>query len=235
MRQIFVDSRDRKSGNSTDFAIQLPETMTVGSGHRARVDNLRVPLVIPTIRSDVNDTLTVQLGAQQYTITIPQAQYDGPGLAAAIQGRLQASPPGAWSVVYDTSNVSMSISCSNNFTIVGGTYGAQLMTRSYTQTANQYKFAYVDVLGADILYLCSPNFATMDTIGPNGSNDVLMAAVVTQPFGSVMDFSAPYDVWFDVPALTTQTLSFQLRDRNYNLLTIVPNITFQLTIDLKKC
>jgi hypothetical protein len=71
----------------------------------------------------------------------------------------------------------------------------------------------------------------MDTIGPNGSNDVLMAAVVTQPFGSVMDFSAPYDVWFDVPAMTTQTLSFQLRDRNYNLLTIVPNITFQLTID----
>jgi hypothetical protein len=147
MRQIFVDSRDRKSGSSTDFAIQLPETMTIGSGHRARCDNLRVPLVIPTIRSGVNDTLIVQLGAQQYTITIPQAQYDGPGLAAAIQGRLQASPPGAWTVAYDISNVSMSISCSSNFTIVGGTYGAQLMTRSYTQTANQYKFAYVDVLG----------------------------------------------------------------------------------------
>jgi len=28
-----------------------------------------------------------------------------------------------------------------------------------------------------------------------------------------------------------QQLSFQLRDRNYNLLNIVPNISFLLTID----
>jgi len=46
-----------------------------------------------------------------------------------------------------------------------------------------------------------------------------------------MSDSAPWDVWFDVPAQTTQSLSFQLRDRNYNLLTLVPNISFQLTID----
>jgi hypothetical protein len=231
MRQIFVDSRDRVAGTTTDFSIQLPETMTVGTGHRARVDNLRVPLVIPTIRSGVNDTIVVKLGAQQYTVSIPQANYDGPGLAAIIQNLLQATAPGSWTVAYDSSNIAMSISCSNNFTIVGGTYAAQLMARNYTQTAKQYKFAYVDVLGADILYLCSPNFATLDTIGPNGSHDILMAAIVTQPFGSVMSDSAPWDVWFDVPAQTTQSLSFQLRDRNYNLLTLVPNISFQLTID----
>jgi hypothetical protein len=41
----------------------------------------------------------------------------------------------------------------------------------------------------------------------------------------------PYDVYFDVPAMTKQQLSFQLRDRSYNVLTIVPNISFQLTIE----
>ena len=46
-----------------------------------------------------------------------------------------------------------------------------------------------------------------------------------------MEVNMPYDVWFDVPAMTTQTLSFQLRDRSYNVLTSIANISFVLTID----
>ena len=73
MRQIFVDSRDRVSGDTTNFCIQLPQTLSLGPGHRGRVDSLRVPLVVPTIQKGVNDTLQVRLGATTYTITIPQA------------------------------------------------------------------------------------------------------------------------------------------------------------------
>jgi hypothetical protein len=58
-----------------------------------------------------------------------------------------------------------------------------------------------------------------------------MCAVVTQEFGGVLDVSMPTDAYFDVPAMTTQTLDFQLRDRSYNVLTIVPNISFVLLID----
>ena len=232
MKIIYVDSRDRVSGTTTDFAIQLPETLTIeGGSHRGRIDNLRVPLVIPTIRTGQNDTLQVRLGATNYTVTIPQANYDGPGLASALVGLLGSAAPGAWNVVYDTSNISMSISCSNNFTIVGGTFATQLMSRPYTSTANSYNFSYVTVQGIDMLYLCSNNFSNLDIVGPSGAHDTLMGAVVTTPFGSVMDASMPYDVYFDVPAMTTQQLSFQLRDRAYNVLAIVPNISFQLTFE----
>jgi hypothetical protein len=58
-----------------------------------------------------------------------------------------------------------------------------------------------------------------------------MCAVVTEPYGSVLDVGMPTDAWFNVPAMTTQQLSFQLRDRNYNVLSIVPNISFVLLID----
>ena len=58
-----------------------------------------------------------------------------------------------------------------------------------------------------------------------------MCAVVTQDFGSVLDTNMPNDAWFDVPAMTTQQLDFQLRDRSYNVLSIVPNISFVLLID----
>ena len=85
MRQIFCDSRDRVSGSTTDFVIQLPETLSLESGRRGRVDTLRIPLVIPTIQGGTNDTIQLLLGSTSYTITIPQGNYDGTELASAIQ------------------------------------------------------------------------------------------------------------------------------------------------------
>ena len=230
MRQIFVDSRDRVSGTSTDFAIQLPETLTLEPGHRARVDQLRIPLVVPTIDA-TNNTIQVLLGATTYTITIPPSNYDGPTLAAVIQGLLSATAPGAWSVVYYPNSIAMSISCSNDFTITGGTYAADLKAHPYTSTANSYSFTYVNMLGIDVMYLSSSQFSTLDTVGPNGAHDTLMMAVVTSSYGSILVVDMPYSSWFEVPAMTTQHLDFQLRDRYYDVLRIVPNISFVLSID----
>ena len=69
MRQIFVDSRDRVSGTSADFSIELRETLVIEEGgHKARIDQLRIPLTIPTIETGDNDTIKVLVGATNYTI-----------------------------------------------------------------------------------------------------------------------------------------------------------------------
>lgn len=233
MRQIFIDSRDRVSGTSTDFSIQLPETLVIeGAGHRMRVDSLRVPNVFATIQAGVNDTFVVVEGATPYTVNLTVGNYDGPALQTMIQAVLVASgAPGAWTVDYDVTNIAMSISCTNAFTItqtVG--FAIQLFAHPYTQTASSYAFTYVSTLGLDILYLCSGRFSTVSVVGPKGSHDTLMCGVVDQPYGSVMVFDMPWDTWIDVPAVTAQQLDFQLRERNYNLLSITPNISFVLTI-----
>ena len=65
MRHLFVDSRDRVSGTTTDFTIQLPETLVIADGSlRARIDDLRMPLAIPAIQTGIIDTFLVKLGAQ---------------------------------------------------------------------------------------------------------------------------------------------------------------------------
>ena len=232
MKQYFIDSRDRGSqGSPSDFSIELPMTISFEETKRGRIDDLRVPMSIPTIQTGINDTMVITMGSTSYTITLPQANYDGAGLASRIQTSLIAAIPGSWSVGYDTSNISMTISCSNNFTITGGTYAAQLLSRAYTQTSNSYKFSYVPVQGADVLYLCSTTLSSASaSVGPKGAHDTLMSVVVTCPYGSVMDASMSSSVWFEIPAITTQSLSFQLRDRNYNILNVVPNISFTLTI-----
>ena len=232
VRQIFVDSRDRISGTSSDFAIQLPQTLVIEGGNsKCRIDNFRFPVVIPTIRTGYNDTFSVKEGATTYTVTLPQANYDGPTLASTLQALLFAAAPGAWTVTYDASNIAMSVSCTNAFSVVGGTYAAQLMTHPYTSTSNSYSFTYVSMLGIDMVYISSPQFSSLDTFGPSGASDTMMCAVVTVPYGSVLDANMPQDVWIDVPAMTTQQLSFQIRDRSYNVLTATPNISFVLSID----
>jgi hypothetical protein len=231
MRQLFIDSRDRVSGTSSNFRIQLPETLVLPPGRRGRIDNLRVPQVFPTIQASVNDTLVVNNGSA-HTVTIAKGNFHGAGLAAAIQAALTQQAGGTWSCTYDIANIAMTLTClSSNFTITGGTFAARLMAHPYTQTANQYVFSYVSVLGLDVLYLSSSKFATLDTVGPHGAHDPLMCGIVDQDYGSVMTFRMPQSVLFDIPAITTGDLDFQLRDRSYKILSIVPNISFTLSID----
>ena len=234
MRQVLVDSRDRisTSPSATDFSINLPQTLTLVRGQRVRVDNWRIPLTIPTVRAGFNDQLVVTMGSGNYTMTVPQANYDGQGFAAMLQSLLQNTVPGTWSVVYDGANVSLGFSCSNPFTINYGTLTKRWFTYPYTKSADSksWKFSYVSVLGVDVLYLCCPQLSNLDNVGPNGSSDVLLAANVTCPFGAVLDASMPWDTWLDVPDMTTQHLTFQVRDRYNNILPL-PDISFTLTID----
>ena len=148
MRQLLIDSRDRvaTSASSTDFSVNLPQTLTLARGQRMRVDNWRIPLTIPTIRTGVNDQLVVEMGAGNYTMTVPQGQYDGPGLAAILQSLLQATVPGIWSVVYDSSNVSMTFGCSNAFIINYGTLTKRWFTMVYLPLHRERRFEDLDVL-----------------------------------------------------------------------------------------
>ena len=233
MRQIFVDSRDRVSGTSTNFSIQLPQTLSLeDGGHQGRIDNLRLPVVVPTVTSGVNDSIIVTIGSSSYTAVVSQANYDGPGLASAIQSALAAVAPGGWTVAYDSSNIAMSITCTNPFVIAGGTLGTQLLSRPYTRPSGlQYKFSYVPVAGIDQVYLCCSEFTSLDRVGPQGSHDALCTVIITCSYGSVQDYSQTPGIFFNLPNLCTQQLSFQLRDRSYNLVNTIANFSFVLTID----
>ena len=94
-----------------------------------------------------------------------------------------------------------------------------------------YKFLYVPLQGLDICYLCCSQFSHADNVGPKHASDVLCAIPFTVPYGSVQTYSMSTSVFFDIPALTTQQLSWQLRDRDLNIVNSAANISFTLTID----
>ena len=231
MRQIFVDSRDSSSGTSTDFSMLLPQTLALDSGHQGRIDDFRLPNAIPTI-SVVNNKIDILMGSTPYWVTLQNGQVStGADLANVIRQQLVRTT-GTWYVSYDASQMELEISCSNDFTFTGGTFMQQLLNRPYyRKDGKTYLFLYVPLQGLEICYLCCQNFSHADNVGPKHSSDVLCAIPITVPYGAVQHYSMSNSVFFDIPALTTQQLSFQLRDRDFNIVNSVANISFTLTID----
>jgi hypothetical protein len=234
MRQIFVDTRDKvPGGTNSNFSILLPQTLSLGPGHQGRIDDFRLPMSIPTIH-DGNNSIVVNMSGAVHTVFLNKGQYaNGPALANEIQARLRAGPPGEWIAKYYESSMMLQIyNNTNGFQFTGGSFMSSLLSRGYAYTGgNTYEFPFVTIQGLDMCYLCCSQFSNLDSVGPLGASDTLCAIPITVGFGSVQHYSMSSSVFFDIPAITTQQLSFQLRDRDYNILNTVAGISFTLTID----
>jgi hypothetical protein len=255
MRCLFIDSRDKVAGGSnTDFKIQLPTTLVLEKGAQFRIDNLRIPMVIPLIQQGVNHRLYVKVessGTQYFYASLPQGSYSGVELAQLIQTQLDFSSLALagvdWTVVYDEHTASMAINCTSDFEILtdeqasahwsGSIYNfaTKLFANDYAYhdhgvLGKELVFSHVSMVAIDMIYLSSSKLSNPETFGPQGTCDSLLAAVTTSDFASVMDVSMPWDVWLTAPSMTTQQLDFALRGRDYKILTGLPNISFTLTI-----
>ena len=254
MRCLFIDSRDRITGSTTDFKIQLPTTLVLEQGTKFRIDNLRIPMCIPLIMQGVNHRLYVRVesgGSNYFYASLPQGSYSGVELAQLIATQLDfASLAFAgvdWTVLYNEHMASMTINCTADFEVLTDAqasahwtgpihnFATKLFANDYAYhdmgvLGKELFFSHVSMVSNDMFYVSSSKFSNPDTLGPQGTCDTLMACVCTSDFASVMDASMPWDTWLTAPAMTTQQLDFQLRARDYKVLTGLPNISFTLTI-----
>jgi hypothetical protein len=180
----------------------------------------------------VNNGISLIIGSTPYYVTLTNGQLNsGYDLANLLKQKLDETT-GRWDVSYDASQMLLTIRCDLPFTFTGGTFMQQLLNRPYTRANDrEYLFLYVPLQGLDICYLSCTNFSHMDNVGPKGASDVICAIPITVPYGAVQHYSMSSSVFFDIPALTAQQLSFQLRDRDFNIVNSVANISFTLTID----
>ena len=235
-RSFFIDSRDRITGTPSNFTIQLKHTLnTTDRPHRMRVDHLRLPISIPTL-TDQSNVLTVSVnGGSSFTsVEMPARQYDAISFPQIIRDRLTAFLPSqTWTVGYDLNRISLTISANGAFILDDtGSLNKRLKQYPYVDGGTYYEFKYCPLNGADVIFLCSDQFSSVDNHGPAGSHDVLLPCNITAPFGSVQEFSSAIPAFVSCPPISTNTLSFQLRDRNHSLLTdYLQNISFLLTIE----
>ena len=131
---------------------------------------------------------------------------------------------------YHNDLLAMSILCDRDFELAGSLYD-QLSSRPFDVTSKSLYFHYVPIQRHDVIYLSCGQFASNYAgFGPSGACDVLHGAAVNLPFGDVLVAGTPAGCWLSLPRVNTQTLAFQLRDRQYNVLAIPANISFDLWV-----
>jgi hypothetical protein len=210
-----------------------------------------------TLQVPVNGAIAAH--PQTYAAILTPGNYSGTDLAALIQAALASatSYPTAgvafpktgttFAVSYNNHTASLAITCSdpsfhvltdaeiktlNTAYIKLPTFASALFNNTYSYsvgTTSTLTFNYCSVQAVDIMYLTSTRLSSADTLGPNGSVDTIMMAVPQSDFASVLLQSMSPEVFLNCPTISTSTLDFQLRDRNYNVLQNLPNISFVLT------
>ena len=170
MRCLYVDSRDRVTGTTSDFQIQLREALVSSQANSFRIDSLRIPLVVPLIRTGYNDDIVFQLsGAPKNTCILIGGNYSGTDLAAHIQSRLAAQfPSKTWTATYSNSTAGLKITCNDaNFkilndaecaalSVVTPTFASFLFQNTHTQVAGVTSFSYCPIIAIDTFYVVEP-------------------------------------------------------------------------------
>jgi hypothetical protein len=271
-RQIFIDSRDRISGTPQSFNVQLRDTLTTSNAHW-RIDDVRIPLVIPRVQTGRNDIVYMSSGlaggptlaSQVRTVTLVQGTYSGTDLAKMIHDCFYAQHPENpaqpestdtfWAVSYSNTTAGMSIAslvdpnfrlltdadlikvgvspvrsfCSQLF-LDAGSAGPKVVSGAAAGGGAIWSFPFVSMVPCDLVYLASTTLSTQDNFGPNGASDTIYALPTSTDFASVLTGSMNQAVWMPCPNVSTQQLDFRVLDRNYNLLTSLPNWSATLTI-----
>jgi hypothetical protein len=93
IEKIYIDSRDRISGDSSDFKIKLPRRVKVNNNSFFSIDNVNIPYTINTIETGHNNLYISQYSVTLYTTTyykveLTNGYYSGASLVAEINNQI---------------------------------------------------------------------------------------------------------------------------------------------------
>ena len=123
--KIYVDSRYRTadSASSSDFKVELPETISLPRDTKAYITDITIPNTMTTVMKDFNDTFyTAEISQRPMTlikdiallkITLTPGNYTAPTLAAELQTKLNAYLPLErlhYSIIGDSVNNTLTLS-----------------------------------------------------------------------------------------------------------------------------
>ena len=227
MPLIFVDSKYRASGTSTDFTWELPESVLLRTA-RLKVLQLRVPVTYYTVDAR-NKNMYVQDNAQLRVLKIPNGNYDGLSLAFNLKALLGEG----FTCAFDSSRNSLEIHRpSGNFRIVPDkaltnawqfpdgcsrlvpkSINANLRhPESTTSTQTTFFCPTIDLQTQPDLYLRCSVLADPKIYAPRGARDVLFKTAMVAPYGFVKYEQSPNEIWHEVGDLSLRTIPFSLTD-----------------------
>ena len=218
VKKIYIDNKFRRgdSVSSSNFKIDLPQTLKLPDNAIFYVDDVCIPHNWYTVETGVNDKLYFRLQLANggtfydYTITLDSKNYNGVQFAAEVGSKVQGITGGAaTSTSYDAQTKQMSVSVANmdiNFftdaelkdlTSWSGSYynpkdkscGNELLTNIFPNVVGNTANPakyYLNLQPVRNIYMRSPNISSFSTIGCNGESSIIKKIPVSSNNGDMI-------------------------------------------------
>lgn len=246
-KTLYVDSRTRIRGTHSDFAVSLPEQMTLRDS-RVRVDNIRTTDTFTTV-SARNRYVYFLNGASLTTVALAEGAYTGATFAAELatkSGRsctylagsnsLQVAYAAATRIVWEDEElktfpasafpVGATPDDPKSINDVLGT-GATLNSEETLIT-----FPFVTMAPLQDMYLTSHQLMVHESFMPRGQRYALAKLSLFGGFGTTVGGATPDNVFYDLGEhLTLKEVDFQIRDYRGVVVPLTAPISFQLIFE----
>jgi hypothetical protein len=218
INKICVDSRfkNNSSRSSSDFTIELLETITIGEGVGASITDISIPNTWYTIEQAVNDRLYVRFFQsvptqfEDHMIILDAKNYDVNTLLTEILSKLNTYIGGfTGSMDIRKGTITLNISSGNfhlftdkdlnSLTNWYGTSYEKFNLRSVNDLLKNEVYhnvtytptmpfvsGFVDVFTHHNIYITSSQLGSFQNIGPRGERNILKKVIVTTGYGEMI-------------------------------------------------
>ena len=263
VKKIYIDSKFRRgdSVSSSNFKIDLPETLKLPDNAIFYVDDVCIPHNWYTVEAGVNDKLYFRLTptngtSTDYVITLASKNYNGVQFAAEVQSKISAATGGVVNTSYDPQTKQMSVSVANhtisfhtdeelkdlqgpyNYNTTIFNCGNELLTNVFpgvagNSTSNPAKY-YLNLTPVRNIYMKSPTLSSFNTIGCNGESSIIKKIPVNAAPGEMItSFITSATDFIPCNNLTLKTIEIQLEDVKGNEVNLHGmNMSFSILFDV---
>jgi hypothetical protein len=246
-KTLYVDSRTRIRGTHSDFAVSLPEQMTLRDA-RVRVDNIRTTDTFPTVSSR-NKYAYFLNGASLSAFALTEGAYTGATFAAelatksgrgctyqAASNSLQVDYAAATRIIWEDEELkSFPASAFPAGATPDDPKSINDMLGSGATTNDEetlITFPFVTIAPLQDMYLTSHQLMVHESFMPRGQRYALAKLSLFGGFGTTVGGATPDNVFYDIGEhLTLKEVDFQLRDYRGVVVPLSAPISFQIIFE----
>jgi len=229
---VYLNKNDCQGSNLTWF-INDPDL-----AHLPRANIYVMQVVLSNLFYPINSTnntlVIVDQAANTITITVPQGQYSGSSLAAAIQSLIAAPLTATIAVTYSSVTDVMTFTSTNavNFALVSGGLLVPLhIPASASVSLSTASLSAINIAGASAISL----YTNLSITSFNSSQYPCLARIpLNYPFNSLIVWEPqPESIVHQLTQSHITSISIELRDDLGNAVTLPANGTLLITLKIQ--